>query len=257
MNENFILSSNNKTAFLESVSGDMPCIDVNTQRGGRFIVNSITDRNNIPKKKRTLGMKAYVVESGQEFILIKDNGTDHTTDDCWVDKFTNLQNDLLTKLEKLNADVTSKLNEMKTQYDKKISDLNRTVDVKISSVSSSCAYGFNIARNSSTTITVPKNGYTRAIIFADTKWNRLRESGANVTNTIQAYRNGSLVSQASCNVLKVRGGSKGHGYSTEATCGISFEAAANYALNDKLMVKTVQGGDGSDVQYTSIILILS
>lgn len=51
MNENFILSSNNKTAFLESVSGDTPCIDVNTQRGGRFIVNSITDRNNIPKKK--------------------------------------------------------------------------------------------------------------------------------------------------------------------------------------------------------------
>ena len=50
-NENFILSSNNKTAFLESVSGDMPCIDVNSQRGGRFIVNSITDRNNIPKKK--------------------------------------------------------------------------------------------------------------------------------------------------------------------------------------------------------------
>ena len=52
MNENFILSSNNKTAFLESVSGDIPCIDVNTQRGGRFIVNSITDRNNIPKKKK-------------------------------------------------------------------------------------------------------------------------------------------------------------------------------------------------------------
>ena len=257
MNENFILSSNNKTAFLESVSGDMPCIDVNTQRGGRFIVKSIADRNNIPKKKRTLGMKAYVVESGQEFILIKDSNTEHTTNDCWVDKFTDLQNDLLTKLNKLSADVTSKLNEMKSQLDQKIADLNRTVDVKISSVSSSCAYGFNIARNSSTTITVPKNGYTRAIIFADTKWNRLQESGANVTNTIQAYRNGGLVSQASCNVLKVRGGSKGHGYSTEPTCGISFEAAANYALNDKLMIKTVQGGWGADVQYTSIILILS
>ena len=49
--DDFILSSNNKTAFLESVSGDMPCIDVNTQRGGRFIVDSITDRNSIPKKK--------------------------------------------------------------------------------------------------------------------------------------------------------------------------------------------------------------
>lgn len=257
MNENFILSSNNKTAFLESVSGDMPCIDVNTQRGGRFIVNSITDRNNIPKKKRTLGMKAYVVETGQEFILIKDSNTEHTTDDCWVDKFTDLQNDLLTKLNKLSTDLTSKLNEMKSQYDQKIADLNRTVDVKISSVSSSCAYGFNIARNSSTTITVPKNGYTRAIIFADTKWNRLQESGANVTNTIQAYRNGGLVSQASCNVLKVRGGSKGHGYSTEPTCGISFEAASNYASGDKLMIKTVQGGWGADVQYTSIILILS
>lgn len=257
MNENFILSSNNKTAFLESVSGDMPCIDVNTQRGGRFIVNSITDRNNIPKKKRTLGMKAYVVESGQEFILIKDSGTEHTTNDCWVDKFTDLQNDLLTKLNKLSTDLTNKLNEMKSQYDQKIADLNRTVDAKISSVSSSCAYGFNIARNSSTTITVPKNGYTRAIIFADTKWNRLQESGANVTNTIQAYRNGGLVSQASCNVLKVRSGSKGHGYSTEPTCGISFEAATNYALGDKLMIKTVQGGWGADVQYTSIILILS
>lgn len=53
-NENFILSSNNKTAFLESVSGDMPCIDVNSQRGGRFIVNSIAERNNIPKKKEVL-----------------------------------------------------------------------------------------------------------------------------------------------------------------------------------------------------------
>ena len=51
-NENFILSSNNK--FLESVSGDMPCIDVNSQRGGRFIVNSIAERNNIPKKKEVL-----------------------------------------------------------------------------------------------------------------------------------------------------------------------------------------------------------
>ena len=50
--DDFILSSNNKTAFLESVSGDMPCIDVNTQRGGRFIVYSITDRNSIPKKKK-------------------------------------------------------------------------------------------------------------------------------------------------------------------------------------------------------------
>ena len=257
MNENSILSSNNKTAFLESVSGDIPCIDVNTQRGGRFIVNSITDRNNIPKKKRTLGMKAYVIESGQEFILIKDSDTEHTTNDCWVDKLTDLQNDLLDKLNKLSVDVTNKLNEMKSQFDQKIADLNRTVDVKISSVSSSCAYGFNIARNSSTTITVPKNGYTRAIIFADTKWNRLQESGANVTNTIQTYRNGGLVSQASCNVLKVRGGSKGHGYSTEPTCGISFEAATKYALNDKLMIKTVQGGWGADVQYTSIILILS
>ena len=256
MNENFILSSNNKTAFLESVSGDMPCIDVNTQRGGRFIVNSITDRNNIPKKKRTLGMKAYVVESGQEFILIKDNDTDHTTDDCWVDKFTNLQNDLLTKLEKLSTDVTSKLNEMKTQYDQKIADLNRTVDVKISSVSSSCAYGFNIARNSSTTITVPKNGYTRAIIFADTKWNKL-EVNSEVNNTIQAYRNGSLITQASCGIAKDRQGGKGYGYHEEHTCGISFEAAANYALGDKLMIKTVQGGWGADVQYTSIILILS
>lgn len=256
-NENFILSSNNKTAFLESVSGDMPCIDVNSQRGGRFIVNSITDRNNIPKKKRSLGMKAYVVETGQEFILIKDSDTNHTSDDCWVDKFTDLQNDLLTRLEKLSADVNNKLNEMKSQYDKKISDLNKTVDVKISSVSSACAYGFNVARNSSVTITVPKNGYTRAIIFADTKWDRLRESGANVNNTIQAYRNGGLITQASCNVLKVRGGSKGHGYSTEATCGISFEAASNYASGDKLMIKTVQGGDGANVQYTSIILILS
>ena len=50
-NEDFILSSNNQTAFLESVSGEMPCIDVNTQKGGRFIVNSITERNIIPKKK--------------------------------------------------------------------------------------------------------------------------------------------------------------------------------------------------------------
>ena len=55
MNENFILSSNNKNAFLESVSGDMPCIDVNTQRGGRFIVNSITDKNNKKKKKKNRG----------------------------------------------------------------------------------------------------------------------------------------------------------------------------------------------------------
>lgn len=53
-NEDFILSSNNKIAFLESVSGEMPCIDVNSQRGGRFIVNSIADRNNIPKKKEAL-----------------------------------------------------------------------------------------------------------------------------------------------------------------------------------------------------------
>ena len=51
---NFILSANNKTAFLESVSGDMPCIDINAQRGGRFIVNCIADRNNIPKKKEFL-----------------------------------------------------------------------------------------------------------------------------------------------------------------------------------------------------------
>ena len=82
-------------------------------------------------------MKAYVVESGQEFILIKDSDTEHTSDDCWVDKFTILQNDLLDKLEKLNADVTSKLNEMKSQYDQKIADLNKSVDVKISSFSKS------------------------------------------------------------------------------------------------------------------------
>ena len=201
-------------------------------------------------------MKAYVIESGQEFILIKDSDSNHTTDDCWVDKFTDLQNDLLSKLEKLSADVTSKLNEMKSQYDKKISDLNNTVDVKISSVSSACAYGFNVARNSSVTITVPKDGYTRAIIYANTKWNKL-EVNAEVTNTIHVYRNDSEITQASNGIKKDRQGGKGYGYHTEVTCGISFEADAQYKNGDKLKISTSQGGWGADVQYTSIILILS
>lgn len=83
MDENFILSSNNKTAFLESISGEMPCIDVNSQKGGRFIVNSITDRNNIPKKKRTEGMLCYVKQLKKEYILINDPTTNSTKDTDW------------------------------------------------------------------------------------------------------------------------------------------------------------------------------
>ena len=81
--DDFILSSNNKTAFLESVSGDMPCIDVNTQRGVSFIVDSIADRNNIPKKKRTEGMLCYVKQLKKEYILINDPSTNTTKDDDW------------------------------------------------------------------------------------------------------------------------------------------------------------------------------
>ena len=69
-NQSFVLSDNNSKAILEVNNSDLPAIEVNQAQGSRFIVNTINERNDIPKTKRVRGMLCYVVDVDKEYILI-------------------------------------------------------------------------------------------------------------------------------------------------------------------------------------------
>ena len=80
----FVVSPNNKTSIIENnTESTLPVVDSNEVKGGRFIVQSKSIRNQIPKEKRSLGMKTYVLEDKLEYILINNPNTDTTDNSDW------------------------------------------------------------------------------------------------------------------------------------------------------------------------------
>lgn len=82
-NQSFVLSDNNSKAILEVNNSDLPAIEVNQAQGSRFIVNTINERNDIPKTKRVRGMLCYVVDVDKEYILINNRDSASTTESDW------------------------------------------------------------------------------------------------------------------------------------------------------------------------------
>lgn len=82
-NQSFVLSDNNSKAILEVNNSDLPAIEVNQAQGSRFIVNTINERNDIPKAKRARGMLCYVVDVDKEYILINNRDSASTTESDW------------------------------------------------------------------------------------------------------------------------------------------------------------------------------
>ena len=66
-----------------SSSSDIGLIDSNEVRRGRWVVSNISERNQIQKKKRAVGIKAYVISENKEYILINDPDSDLTTNADW------------------------------------------------------------------------------------------------------------------------------------------------------------------------------
>ena len=80
----YVLSTNNKNTIMEnSSSSDIGLIDSNEVRRGRWVVSNISERNQIQKKKRAVGIKAYVISENKEYILINDPDSDLTTNADW------------------------------------------------------------------------------------------------------------------------------------------------------------------------------
>lgn len=82
-NPSFRLSDDNSKAVLEVYNNDLPAIEVNQVQGSRFIVNTINERNNIPKAKRIKGMLCYVIDVDKEYILINNRDASDTQESDW------------------------------------------------------------------------------------------------------------------------------------------------------------------------------
>lgn len=79
----FIMNVNNQNLLIEN-SGPLPVTDSNEVKGGRFIVRTRTERNQIPLSKRKVGMSVYVLDDRKEYILSVQNGNPTTSDTDWT-----------------------------------------------------------------------------------------------------------------------------------------------------------------------------
>jgi hypothetical protein len=79
----FIMNVNNQNLLIEN-SGPLPVTDSNEVKGGRFIVRTRTERNQIPLSKRKVGMSVYVLDDRKEYILSNQNNNPTTSDTDWT-----------------------------------------------------------------------------------------------------------------------------------------------------------------------------
>lgn len=79
----FIMNVNNQNLLIEN-SGPLPVTDSNEVKGGRFIVRTRTERNQIPLSKRKVGMSVYILDDRKEYILSNQNNNTTTSDTDWT-----------------------------------------------------------------------------------------------------------------------------------------------------------------------------
>ena len=85
LNDNtFVMSVNNQKNLIEN-KGSLPVADSNEINGGRMIVSTTVERNQIVPTKRKVGMEVYVLETQTPYILQNNDITKQaTTDNDWI-----------------------------------------------------------------------------------------------------------------------------------------------------------------------------
>lgn len=107
-------SGTNVAAAITTFTSDdkYPTAYANEIKGGRHSVGTLTDRNNIPKERRLVGMHCYVVSDECAYILINEPNTVSTTNTDW-EKDIPSADDILTEdgttLNNKLAEITSEL----------------------------------------------------------------------------------------------------------------------------------------------------
>ena len=85
LNDNtFVMSVNNQKNLIEN-KGSLPVADSNEINGGRMIVSTTVERNQIVPTKRKVGMEVYVLETQTPYILQNNDITKQATADTdWI-----------------------------------------------------------------------------------------------------------------------------------------------------------------------------